>query len=67
MEQEEAVPGIWLPSLFAFDVDGRKFLFSFGVHEHTDITRYRRIGPPSQAIEIIRNELNNQAAAAPAR
>jgi len=59
MEQEEIAPGVWLPTLYTYDVDGRKFLFAFGIHERTDITRYRRIGPPSQAIQVVRNDLNN--------
>ena len=59
MEQEEVVSGVWLPTLYTYDVDGRKFVFAFGVHERTEVTRYRRVGPPSQAIEVIRNELNN--------
>jgi hypothetical protein len=65
--QEEVAPGTWLPTLFNYEVDGRKFLFSFGIHEHTEITRYRRVGPPPQAIEIVRNELNNLTAVTPAR
>src|SRR6266851_3603793 len=65
--QEELAPGIWLPTLFNYEVDGRKFLFAFGIHERTEITRYRHIGPPPQAIEIVRDELNNLAAATPAR
>ncbi len=67
MEQEEAAPGIWLPTLYSYDVDGRKFVFAFGIHEHTDITRYRHIGPPAQAIEIVRNELNSLKTATSAR
>ena len=67
MVQEEVAPGIWLPTMFNYEVDGRKFLFSFGIHERTEITRYRRVGPPSQAIEMMRNELNNLTAATPAR
>ncbi len=65
MEQSEVAPGVWLPTLLTYDVDGRKFLFGFGIHERTEISRYRRIGPPSQSIEIIRNELNNLTADAP--
>jgi len=67
MVQEEVAPGIWLPTLFNYEVDGRKFLFAFGVHERTEITRYRRVGPPPQAIEIVRNELNNLTAVTPSR
>jgi hypothetical protein len=67
MEQSEVAPGVWLPTLYTYDVDGRKFLFGFGVHERTGVTRYRRVGPPAQSIEIIRNELNNVMAGTPAR
>jgi hypothetical protein len=67
MVQEEVAPGIWLPALYDYEVDGRKFLFAFGIHERTEITRYRHIGPPQQALEIVRNELNNLAAVTPAR
>lgn len=67
MEQEEAAPGIWLPTLYDYEIDGRKFLFAFGVHERTEIARYRRVGPPSQAVAILRDELNNLSAATPAK
>jgi hypothetical protein len=67
MVQEEVAPGIWLPTLYNYEVDGRKFLFAFGIHERTEITRYRRVGPPPQAVEILRNELNNLTAATPTR
>ena len=65
MEQEEVAPGVWLPTVYTYDVDGRKFLFAFGLHERTEITRYRRIGPPSQAIGVVRNDLNNLPAVTP--
>jgi hypothetical protein len=67
MVQEEVAPGIWLPTLYDYELDGRKFLFAFGVHERTEINRYRRVGPPTQAVEIMRNELTNLSAATPAR
>ncbi|HVA94407.1 MAG TPA: hypothetical protein VNI36_05825 [Candidatus Dormibacteraeota bacterium] len=66
MEQSEVSPGVWLPTLYIYNVDGRKFLFGFGVHERTEISHYRRVGPPSQAIEILRKELNNLTAQSPA-
>jgi hypothetical protein len=67
LEQSEVAPGVWLPTLYTYDVDGRKFLFGFGIHERTEVSRYRRVGPPSQSIEIIRAELNNLSAETPAR
>ncbi len=66
MEQSEVAPDIWLPSLNVYDVDGRKFLFGFGVHERTEITKYRRVGAPVEAIELLRSELNNLVAGTPA-
>jgi hypothetical protein len=65
--QEEVAPGIWLPTLYNYEVDGRKFLFPFGIHDRTEISRYRRVGPPPQAVEIMRNELNNLSAETPVR
>jgi hypothetical protein len=65
MEQSEVAPGVWLPTLYTYDVDGRKFLFGFGVHERTEVTHYRRVGPPEQSIEVIRNELNSPVAQIP--
>ncbi len=62
MEQSEVAPGVWLPTLYTYDVDGRKFLFGFSIHERTEATRYRRVGPPAQEIEVIRAELNNLSA-----
>ncbi len=64
--QEQVEPGVWLPTLYTYDLEGRKFLFPFGIHERTDIARYRRIGPPPQAIEFVRNDLNNPATVTPA-
>ncbi len=66
LEQSEVAPDIWLPSLNVYDVDGRKFLFGFGVHERTEITKYRRVGAPAEAIELLRSELNSLVAETPA-
>jgi hypothetical protein len=67
MEQSEVSSGVWLPTLYTYDVDGRKFLLGFNVHEKTEVTHYRHLGPPSQSIEIIRSELNNLTAETPAQ
>jgi len=67
MEQSEVAPGIWLPTLFSYDVDGRKFLFAFGVHERAEISDYRRVGSAAQVLELLRDELNTLSAAKPAR
>jgi hypothetical protein len=67
MEQSEVAPGIWLPTLYNYDVDGRKFVVGFNLHEKTEVSHYRHVGPPAQSIEIIRSELNNLTAETPAR
>ena len=50
---------MWLPSLYEYDFQGRKFLFGFETHEHTEITQYHRIGPPQEALAAVRRELSN--------
>ncbi len=63
MEQAEAAPGIWLPTHYEYNFDGRKFLFSFGVHQRIEVSHYHRIGPPGEALAAIRRELGGAAAA----
>src|SRR6267154_1622607 len=67
MEQSEIAPGVWLPTLYNYDVDGRKFVVGFNLHEKTEVTHYRHVGAPSRSIDIIRSELNNLTAETPAR
>jgi hypothetical protein len=57
-EWYEMMPGVWLPSYQQYDFDGRKFLVPFSIHERTFYTQYRRVGPPKEAVEIVRGELN---------
>ena len=57
-ERYEMAPGVWLPSYQQYDFDGRKFLLPFSIHERTFYTDYRRVGPPKEAVEVVRNELN---------
>jgi hypothetical protein len=67
MEHSEVAPSVWLPAHSTYDVDGRRFLLGFGIHERTDVSHYKHVGPPSQSIEIIRSELNNLTAETPAQ
>ena len=62
-ERFELAPGVWLPSFSQYDFDGRKVFRSFGVHERTFYSHYRRIGPPKEALALIRAELNKSSAA----
>ena len=57
-EWYEMAPGVWLPSYQQYDFDGRKFVVPFSIHERTFYTQYRRVGPPGEAVEIVRSELS---------
>ena len=56
-DRYELTPGLWLPSFTQYDFDGRKFFSSFGVHEKTYYSGYRRIGTPAEAIPVIQSEI----------
>jgi hypothetical protein len=56
-DRYETAPGLWLPSFSQYDFDGRKFFSSFGIHEKTFYSAYKRIGPPAEAIGQIQAEL----------
>jgi hypothetical protein len=57
-EWYEMAPGVWLPSYQQYDFDGRKFVVPFSIHERTFYAQYRRVGPPNEAVEAVRGELN---------
>jgi hypothetical protein len=57
IEQTEVAPGVWLPSLYQYDLTIRKFLFSSEIHERTEASRYVRIGPPNEALAFLRREM----------
>jgi len=60
-ERYEMAPGIWLPTFQQYDFDGRKFLLPFSIHERTLYTNYRRVGPPKEALQVVRGELGKAA------
>jgi hypothetical protein len=57
LEQGEVAPGVWLPTEYQYDYSGRKFLFSFEQHQSIDVSHYKRIGPPAEALAAIQKEL----------
>jgi hypothetical protein len=67
LEQAQVSNGAWLPTRYQYDFDGRKFFFSFEVHEVTLASVYRRMGPPKEALAAIRHELNNGVAPSASR
>ena len=61
-ERREVATGIWLPSYEQYDFDGRKYWFPISIHERTSYSNYRRVGPPKEALEVVRSELDKLAA-----
>jgi hypothetical protein len=65
-ERYEFAPGIWLPSFSQYDFDARKLFSSFSVHQKTFSSGYHRVGPPAEAIPIVRAELEKLGGASSA-
>ncbi|HEV2615411.1 MAG TPA: hypothetical protein VGU63_02240 [Candidatus Acidoferrales bacterium] len=59
MEQVPVAQGLWEASLYQYDISGRKFLFTFTLHEVTSLAHYRLIGAPDQALLVVRDDLAN--------
>ena len=57
MSQAPVARGVWGPSLYQYDIAGRKFLFTFQLHEVTSLSHYRLLGSPAQALAIARDDL----------
>jgi hypothetical protein len=58
LDQAEIVQGVWLPTRYQYDYAGRKFLFTFDQHQVIEISHYRRIGTPKEALQMVQNELS---------
>jgi hypothetical protein len=62
-ERYEMLPGLWMPSFSQYDFDGRKLFSAISIHERTFYNQYRRIGPPKEALAMVRAELGKPAGA----
>ena len=51
-------PGVWMPSFSQYDFDGRKLFSAINVHERTYYSQFRRVGPPKEALALVRAELS---------
>jgi hypothetical protein len=60
-ERYEMIPGVWFPTYEQYDFDGRKLLLPFSIHERTFYTNYKRVGPPKEALGLVRGELGKDA------
>ena len=56
-ERYEVQPGMWQPTFSQYDFDGRRLFSGFSIHERALYSNYRYIGPPKEALEVIRKEL----------
>jgi hypothetical protein len=62
-DRYEMLPGLWMPSFSQYDFDGRKLFSSISIHERTFYSQYRRIGPPKEALAMVRAELGKSPGA----
>jgi hypothetical protein len=62
-ERYEVQPGLWMPTFSQYDFDGRKLFSAISIHEKTYYSQYHRVGPPKEALAMIRAELGKPAGA----
>lgn len=58
IDQLEAAPGLWMPRTTRYEVKGRKFLFPAEQWRSGQASDYRRVGPPREALPVVRTELS---------
>ena len=63
-ERYSISPGVWMPSFSQYDFDGRKLFSTINVHERTFYSHFQRVGPPKEALALIRVELSKASTAA---
>lgn len=57
VQQEEVAAGVWEPTHYSFDFEGRKLVFgTLSGHEQMDASDYRRLGSPEEILATIRRE-----------
>jgi hypothetical protein len=56
-DQSEVAPGVWLPARYQYDYTARKFLFTFEQHQWIEVSHYRRVGSPKEALALVQSEL----------
>jgi hypothetical protein len=66
-ERYELASGQWFPTYEQYDFDGRKFVVPFSMHERTFYSDYKRVGPPKEAVGVVRDELSKLARAETAK
>jgi hypothetical protein len=66
-ERYEIAPNVWEPTFEQYDFDGRKYMVPFSIHERTFYSDYKRVGPPKEAVYVLRAELSKLSADQPSR
>jgi hypothetical protein len=56
-DQAPVATGVWLPTRYQYDFTGRKFLFTFEVHQIVESGQYRYVGAPKEALVLVQNEI----------
>jgi hypothetical protein len=57
LQQGEVGPGIWEPTHYSYDFEGRKFVLStLSGHEQVDTSDYRHLGSPEEILTTVRRE-----------
>ena len=55
-EQHEVSAGVWMPTYYSYDFDGRKFVFSLSAHDRSEYSEYLHVGSPDEALLLVRRE-----------
>ena len=55
-EQHEVSDGVWMPTYYSYDFDGRKFVFSLSAHDRSEYSEYLHVGSPEEALLVVRRE-----------
>jgi hypothetical protein len=66
IEQEQIAPGIWLPKLTRYEVQGRKLFTREQTNRTIEARDFLRVGPPADLLAAVRRELNTAQLHVPA-
>ncbi len=66
IEQAEIAPGIWLPKLTRYEVQGRKLFAHEQIHRTIEARDFLRAGPPAELLAAVRRELSTAQLQVPA-
>ncbi len=56
VEQAEVAPGVWAPTHYSVDLDGRKFVFGFSLHQQIEMSALTRVGQPRETLALIERD-----------